>query len=228
MNDFQYEKGDRVIINCEPPEDTHDMWVEEFNRYIGYGGIITSVYERDDENTDYDLLNVAFEYAGNRYEYLFYGISLKQNVSAVTTGSYVRIIRKHTKEQGDMSWADSMNELIGSYGKVIDVSKRPNDRSYIYKVKTEYNGQKQLFWYYLYSLMECLEEANGDKAAKKWMLSPDGTIVFKVTRVLPDKSLSLIDKVGRTFDSSKLTVIDAPPECKGFEYVKDQPEYFRV
>lgn len=226
MSIFLYEKGDKVVINCSPPEDENGLWPDEFNKFIGYTGVISSVYDRSEENPEYDTLQVKFDWCGTAYEYLFYACSLKQYNGNLTTGSYVRVTRKHRPEDGEMRWADEMTGLIGSYGKVVDVKKRDGERNYIYKVQIELQGKIYLYWYYIYSLIDCVEENIEDKS-KKWMLSEEGTIVFKVVRAQVEGGFTLIDKIGRSFDSTKLRVKDAPKECKGFDYVKDQPDFFK-
>lgn len=226
MSDFLYQKGDKVIINAAPPEDENDLWPDEFNKFIGYTGVVSSVYDRSEENSEYDILQVKFDYCGTVYEYLFYAVSLHRYIGNLTTNSYVRIARAFGPEQGKMQWANEMTELIGCYGKVIDVKKRDGEPNYIYKVQTGYRGRVQLYWYYTYSLVDCVEESAEDKS-KKWMLSEDGTIVFKVVKPQPEGGFTLMDKVGRNFDSNKLRLKDAPADCKGFEYVKDQPDFFR-
>lgn len=224
---FEYQKGDRVIIFKSPDEDENDLWSDEFYAYINLHGEITSVYDRCEDNSDYDMFNVKFKHNGNWFEYVFYGNSLVKNDSKFAKGSSVRIIRRHTKKHGDLSWDDAMTDLIGSYGKIIDISRRPGgDPNYIYKIETEYAGKQQLFWYYRYSIIDCSPDLLEVKLKKQWALSEDGTIVFKILKVNPDKSLKLMDRVGRQFDSTKLRIKDAPPECKGFEFVKDPPNYF--
>jgi hypothetical protein len=223
---FQYQKGDRVVIYKSPDEDEQEIWSDEFYAYLNLHGEITSVYDTCEDNSDYDMYNVKFKHNGDWLEYVFYGNSLVKNDTKFAKGSTVRIVRRYTKDHGDMGWSDDMTDLIGSHGKLLDITRRPGDMNYIYKVETEYNDKKQIFWYYRYSIIDCSPDLLEVKLKKQWVLSEEGTIAYKVLKVNPDKSLKLMDRVGRQFDSTRLRIKDAPPECKGFEFIKDPPNYF--
>ena len=226
--DFLYEVGDRVLINCEPPDDPEDMWSDGFNNYIGCIGTVVSIYERSDEDNSYDLLEIKFEWSGTVYQYVFYASSLAKHDAKLTRGSSVRILRRHNSDHGSLDWSEKMDKTIGLYGKIIDISKKAGEYWYMYKVQTEDQYGTVFFYYYAHSIMECAPELLEKTPKKQWVLMEDGTIVFRVIKTNPDGTHQLMDKIGRKFESSKLRIKDAPPECTGFEFVKDQPEFFRV
>lgn len=227
--DFLYEVGDRVLINCEPEGDPEGMWSDEFNKYIGAIGNIISIYERSDEDNSYDLFEVKFESHGDMHQYIFYASSLSKYDSRLVRGSSVRILRRHNSDHGSLDWSEKMDKTIGLYGKIIDVGKKPGEYWNMYKVQTEDQyGTQFLFYYYAHSLMECSSELLEKTPKKQWVLLEDGTIVFRVLKTNPDGTHQLMDKIGRKFESSKLRIKDAPPECTGFEFVKEQPDFFRA
>lgn len=216
-----FEIGDRVKV-IKKKIVSGIGWADQMDKAIGEIGTIIEIWNKRLNVEAYLVKLDRGDELNHTMNYTFPVECLEAEVKSFNKGDIVTIGEKPDGYDNRVFWMEEMDEQVGLDGTVIKIDEKLNVALIDCEGENDDGEEFDQFWF-PYEYLTIKSRAPQKRGtAEKWYLGMLTNLPFKMIR--SENGIKILEDVdGELVSSEYLRVVDAPRDCKGFDWRKDEP-----